>query len=608
MFPNADDRALFRLTLGNALVFAVCGFGLLRGVLAGPAVWFGPLALLASAMALALLFALPALAVSRVRGGRTASRLLAPLLFALLQIGLFVDLRVLAIFGAPLTRDLLAQARPLQPREWMGLRTEEVLAFLAICAAIVLLEAIAHAVLLRARSSGPSYSPRWRRLALASTAVLGGTVAIYHVDGERQHLQTVAERLPIFASISLPTEPSMVLVLERELARKFGLLDGPGRVLLPKNPLRTHDPSEPWNVVILVLDSWRADALREDITPALCEFSRGAIRYTRHFSGGNQTSAGMFTLLYGLPQPYARLVTDGTVEPLLLTRLHDLRYRSLVQVGTNLEWDSSRELRRLEPADVRFRYPGKTTSEQDHAMVEDFASFLDTRDPERPFFDLLFISSTHASYSFDERDARFFPYAGQLDYRTMSLEEGERVRGVRNRYWNAVAGADKLAGRIFSELGSHDLLEKTIVVVTGDHGEAFDEQGSWGHGRDLHWQSTRVPLLIRVPGEAPRVVDRLTSHVDLVATILPLLGVENPPADYSAGFSLLAAGGPDHVLSCTEHFCARTEASGTTFFALTTQAPAISTFDASDQRIEPIDPDARRRVVDSFDELSRFVE
>ncbi|HVP13512.1 MAG TPA: sulfatase-like hydrolase/transferase, partial [Phycisphaerae bacterium] len=62
--------------------------------------------------------------------------------------------------------------------------------------------------------------------------------------------------------------------------------------------------------------------------------------------------------------------------------------------------------------------------------------------------------------------------------------------------------------------------------------------GRWGHNSSFSEEQTLVPFVLWVPGRAPRKLDRMTSHLDLAATLMPLLGVKNPPEDYSFGNDL----------------------------------------------------------------------
>jgi membrane-anchored protein YejM (alkaline phosphatase superfamily) len=99
-------------------------------------------------------------------------------------------------------------------------------------------------------------------------------------------------------------------------------------------------------------------------------------------------------------------------------------------------------------------------------------------------------------------------------------------------------------------LREHNLLDSTIVLMTGDHGEEFMEKGHWGHARGYPDEQTRVPMVLWVPGRPAAQVQRMTSHLDLPATILPLLGVSNPPEDYSLGYDMLSDTARSYTVLC----------------------------------------------------------
>jgi membrane-anchored protein YejM (alkaline phosphatase superfamily) len=73
------------------------------------------------------------------------------------------------------------------------------------------------------------------------------------------------------------------------------------------------------------------------------------------------------------------------------------------------------------------------------------------------------------------------------------------------------------------------------------------EHGFWGHNSTFVDQQVRTPLVIYKPGMKPLVSDQMTSHMDVVATIMPLLGVSNPSNDYAIGYNLLAGEKRDHT-------------------------------------------------------------
>jgi arylsulfatase A-like enzyme len=101
-----------------------------------------------------------------------------------------------------------------------------------------------------------------------------------------------------------------------------------------------------------------------------------------------------------------------------------------------------------------------------------------------------------------------------------------------------VAYTDRELGRLLDALRSDGALERTLVAVTSDHGEEFGEHGEWGHVQ-LHRETLRVPLILRLPGDAPgggRVVEGRAGLVDLHATLLAAAGLA--PQPHSTGRDL----------------------------------------------------------------------
>jgi arylsulfatase A-like enzyme len=99
----------------------------------------------------------------------------------------------------------------------------------------------------------------------------------------------------------------------------------------------------------------------------------------------------------------------------------------------------------------------------------------------------------------------------------------------RDLYDGEVAFTDFHIGRVLDALDAAGLSTRTVVVLTGDHGEAFGEHGAYFHGKEMWDEIARVPLLVRVPGAPARRVTRRVSHVDIAPTILELAGVAADP-------------------------------------------------------------------------------
>lgn len=176
------------------------------------------------------------------------------------------------------------------------------------------------------------------------------------------------------------------------------------------------------------------------------------------------------------------------------------------------------------------------------AMNRDVLTWIDQREGERPFFAFLNYFDAHDPYIPPEHTtARFGP--GPRDQRDVeTLRDWHRidktrqpkriVRLARNRYLECVAAVDSEVGELLDEIEARGLLERTVVIVTSDHGELLGEHGLFGHGQSLHSQVTRVPLVLVAPGRAPagRVVAEPVSLTDLPATIADLTGLADRAA------------------------------------------------------------------------------
>ncbi|HNS97628.1 MAG TPA: sulfatase-like hydrolase/transferase [Polyangiaceae bacterium] len=116
-------------------------------------------------------------------------------------------------------------------------------------------------------------------------------------------------------------------------------------------------------------------------------------------------------------------------------------------------------------------------------------------------------------------------------------------RKPRDLYDHEVRWTDDQIKRLLDFVAEQPWGEKTAIVVTSDHGEAFGEHGMFRHGFEVWEEIVRVPLIIYVPGVSAKRVTQRRSLVDLVPTILDLMGVKRGEAkhdtDFVSGVSLV---------------------------------------------------------------------
>lgn len=164
------------------------------------------------------------------------------------------------------------------------------------------------------------------------------------------------------------------------------------------------------------------------------------------------------------------------------------------------------------------------------AVTDEFLSWLSERD-DRPFFAFLNFMDAHSPYTPEPPFTALFPEAPR------GRGPGERTAGITTAdlegtvaaYDRAIAYMDHEIGRLLDTLRSAGILDRTIVIITSDHGEQFGEHGLQFHSNSLYMQLLHVPLIVVYPPGVPRGA-RVAAPVsirDLPATVLDLAGLEN---------------------------------------------------------------------------------
>ena len=313
------------------------------------------------------------------------------------------------------------------------------------------------------------------------------------------------------------------------------------------------------NVILLVLDTVRALSLSaygygRETSPFLAELAARGVRFGRAISPAPWTlpsHASMFTGRYSSQQTgnwttpldgaHATLAsvfasygyaTGGFVANLRYCgREYGLgrgfqTYRDFAMVQSQIVGSTMAGRRLLGLYnDLAGKYV--LAGRKDAARVVD--EFLDWQEERgsRPYFAFLNFFDAHEPYAPDAPyDLAFL--SSEPPTRALMVGESHdpaEVEGLRGAYDGAIASLDAQLGRLFDELARRGSLDRTIVVVTSDHGEEFAEHGYMSHGNGLNFPALHVPLLIRWPkGGVPAgaVVETPVSLADLAATLIDL--------------------------------------------------------------------------------------
>jgi arylsulfatase A-like enzyme/Flp pilus assembly protein TadD len=158
-----------------------------------------------------------------------------------------------------------------------------------------------------------------------------------------------------------------------------------------------------------------------------------------------------------------------------------------------------------------------------------FSRWFKKMNPQKKFFTWIHFYDPHTPYDPPEK------YKKKWGNNPAALYNGE------------VAFVDTFVGKIIDDLKTANLLEQTLVVIVGDHGEAFGEHLEYGHAIFCYEQNLKVPLVFYNPQVFPgklkglRVKDRV-SLIDVMPTILELYGQEIPGEIQGQSFAHLLTG------------------------------------------------------------------
>jgi arylsulfatase A-like enzyme len=332
-----------------------------------------------------------------------------------------------------------------------------------------------------------------------------------------------------------------------------GLVGWSAASILVEPPEEREEQAPATNVVVLLIDTTRASKLRafnsesRVQTPVLDRVARDGAVFTRAQSPENWTKpacasilTGLFPATHGTKTSEARL-PDGA---LMLSEHLDANGFSTAsfiangyvsdRFGFDQGWDHY----------TNYIREGKNSDASN--VLTEAGDWIEQHKDER-FFVYVQTIDPHVPYDPPDEYLRMYDdreYTGQVRARMTPdlLERAKRdeitfdpsdVRRLEALHDGEITQHDFELGRFIERLRAFGVWEDTLFVVTSDHGEEFDEHGSWGHGHSLYQELLNVPLVFHLPGRVPagvRVGDAV-STVSIPRTVLAYADVDPLPAD-----------------------------------------------------------------------------
>lgn len=315
----------------------------------------------------------------------------------------------------------------------------------------------------------------------------------------------------------------------------------------PLHPIHTRTIHGPLNIVIIGLDAWRFDLLTRAVTPNIYAFAQYAFQFHHHFSGGNATEPGLFSLFYSLPSTYWASFVKLERGPIFFHTLIQHHYDMGIFVSAETYLPPYNKTLFQEIKNLPTSTPGDYPYQRDQQITKEFKQFITRTHP--PFFSFIFYNSLHGYCMPDNYPHPFTPYIQACD--RINLSNDTDPLPYFNRYRNAAHFVDNEVGQLLQTLKAHHLLNNTIVIITGDHGEEFNDThtNSWGHaGNYTHFQ-VQTPFIMYWPHTQPRQIEATTTHFDVVPTLMEkVLHVTNPKNDYSIGSNLFNPKQKDYLM------------------------------------------------------------
>ncbi|TDI23442.1 MAG: tetratricopeptide repeat protein [Acidobacteria bacterium] len=293
-----------------------------------------------------------------------------------------------------------------------------------------------------------------------------------------------------------------------------------------------------FNLLLITVDTLRADALGaygddHGATPRLDELAAGGVRFESAFAHATMTLPSHASILTG-QYPFAHGVRDNGAFRLddsrltLAEVLHDAGYATAAFVGAFV-------------LDRRFGLGQGFDHYDDDYGASDQAD--DFHFVERRADQVLAPATTWV----EQQDGRWFAWVHLFDpHVPYEAPDPFGARFPDEPYRGEVAYVDQALGDALDRLAETGALDDTLIVLTADHGESLGEHGERTHGVFAYNATLRVPLIMAA-GQAlePGVFAAPVGHVDIVPSVLELLGVEIP--DTAQGRSLLAYSSPTAI-------------------------------------------------------------
>lgn len=341
------------------------------------------------------------------------------------------------------------------------------------------------------------------------------------------------------------------------VSHEFPLLKMTNGFKGPKHFHITINKGERPHLIFLFLESFRAQDVgalgsQTEATPVFDELKKGGVLFTNFYSTGVQTTRSVISSLFGIMPRYTEKAVQSGDPELPLIGIADLLngrgYMSAYIHNGSLEFDGKTdffsrhgysEIYGSEDIIDKFPHAERTTwGLHDEYLMRFVTDWMAQKDKERqPTFLTLFTVSVHHPYIVPgyykppvfnvTKDSTFLPFFK------------DTAKQLYTRYLETMHYTDYCIGLFIRLLKDRGLYEKSIIFILADNSAPMGEhRGNFFALRYLYEENLKIPLLILAPGRLrePAVVNEVGSQVDLLPTVMDILGIND--LNHAMGASL----------------------------------------------------------------------
>jgi arylsulfatase A-like enzyme len=319
----------------------------------------------------------------------------------------------------------------------------------------------------------------------------------------------------------------------------------------------------PLNLIVILVDTLRADHLGHHgyaraTSPRLDSLAEDSVVFLRHTAHASRTGPSVATLFtglharsHGVVNPLSHFDAKGTLDSSRLTLAEILSEEGYRCAGFAANPNVSERFGFAQGFERYQLFRWAKAEVLNRAALAWIEERTAEAEPRPPFCLYLHYVDPHSPYEAPASFAKKFvspDYRGRITGAHRQLDEvvagrleldEDDLDQLRALYDAEIRYLDDQLGVLLVDLAAKGLLDESLIVFVSDHGEEFLDHDSVLHGYTLYEEQLRIPLMIRHPELPARQISRLSRQVDVLPTLLELLGVAIP--ETLQGESLVAA-------------------------------------------------------------------